>query len=272
MSNLTEYFSGAKLYGDDFSISEIEKWFVDEAEGYYQLLNDNPEMKDSEKYIYHNLNIKNGYALIPIENKFESVLGIGSSYGYEFLPIVDKIKNVTIIEPSDNMISKNILNVAPTYVKPMIDGNMNFEDDTFDLITCFGTLHHIPNVSKVLGEIIRVAKPNGYILIREPIRSMGDWTKYRAGLTKNERGIPLNYFRSFFSKQPVEVVSEKFCESLFILKTLKIIFGLQTGSELYQRIDDIFSKLFAWNITYHPSNIFQKVSPGSVFYVLKKNK
>ncbi len=32
-NDISIYLSGAKLYGDDFTIDEIEEWFADEAEG-----------------------------------------------------------------------------------------------------------------------------------------------------------------------------------------------------------------------------------------------
>lgn len=35
--DISIYLSGAKLYGDDFTIDEIEEWFADEAEGYANL-------------------------------------------------------------------------------------------------------------------------------------------------------------------------------------------------------------------------------------------
>ncbi|MFO1522890.1 MAG: class I SAM-dependent methyltransferase [Kiritimatiellia bacterium] len=70
---------------------------------------------------------------------------------------------------------------------------MPFAADTFDLATCFGTLHHIPNVSQVLRELYRVMKPGGFALIREPAISMGDWTRPRPGLTRNERGLPFSW-------------------------------------------------------------------------------
>ncbi len=66
--------------------------------------------------------------------------------GYEFEPIIQKIDNLTIIEPSDNLINNRIGNLIPKYIKPDINGSLPFVDNLFDLITCFGTLHHIPNV------------------------------------------------------------------------------------------------------------------------------
>lgn len=266
------YLNGEILYGDDFNESEIENWFLEEAEGYYNLIIEKQSDKQVGKYIYHNLNINNGYSYLPLNKVYRKVLGIGSSYGHEFLPIASQIKELIILEPSENMISNLIgSHVKPIYVKPEISGRINYENATFDLVTCFGTLHHIPNVSKVLDEIIRVTVPGGYILIREPIRTMGDWSKPRNGLTKNERGIPLKYFRKYLKRNnDVEIISEKFCESLFILKILSKFFGLAKDSRTYQLIDQITSYLFKWNIHYHPTTFLEKISPGSVFYVLQK--
>src|SRR5438034_6737267 len=36
------------------------------------------------------------------------------------------------------------------YVKPRTNGDMPFDRETFDLITCFGVLHHIANISHVM--------------------------------------------------------------------------------------------------------------------------
>lgn len=41
--------------------------------------------------------------------KFENVLGFGSAYGFEFEPIVDKIGSITIVEPSEKLISNKDL-------------------------------------------------------------------------------------------------------------------------------------------------------------------
>jgi SAM-dependent methyltransferase len=47
--------------------------------------------------------------------------------------------------------------------------NIPYEDNKFDVITCFMILHHIPNDSLegLLKEIYRVMKPGGFLLLRE---------------------------------------------------------------------------------------------------------
>jgi SAM-dependent methyltransferase len=166
---MKEYFSGEKLFGNDFNIDQINEWYNQEAEGYAHLGNND---KTTYSYNYQNFNYVHGFSKIP-ERKFDQVLGLGSAWGFEFEPIVDRISNLTIIEPSNELLNNLIGDLVPKYVKPAVNGELPFDDNVFDLITCFGTLHHIPNVTFVLEEMIRVLKPDGCLLIREPIVSMG---------------------------------------------------------------------------------------------------
>lgn len=267
-SFMEQYFTGHKLYGDDFSIEQIKKWYIEEEEAYASLVK---EHELEGVYQYHELNTQNGFNYID-DKIYENVLGIGSSYGYEFVPIMRNIKNITILEPSGYLKSSVLGNISPNYVKPEIDGKLRFSDASFDLITCFGTLHHIPNVNFVLSEMVRVLKPGGFMLIREPIRTMGDWRMPRKGLTKNERGIPYQYFDNFFKESKLKVIKRTFCESLFLLKLINKIFPIKYNSRLYQRLDRFISSLFSFNIHYHSEKSISKLSPGSIFFVLQKSK
>ena len=144
-------------------------------------------------YGYHALNIRHGFRHLPARRRFSHVLGVGSAYGAEFQPIIDRLDTVTILEPSDQLTGRAIGGrISPAYVKPNPSGMMPFDDGCFDLTVSMSVLHHIPNVSRVVAEMSRVTKRDGYTLIREPIVSMGDWRYQRKpGVTKRERGIPL---------------------------------------------------------------------------------
>ena len=43
--------------------------------------------------------------------------------------------------------------------------NTNFKDNTFDVVFCRWTLHHVKNVHKFVAEMTRVCKPGGYVVI-----------------------------------------------------------------------------------------------------------
>jgi len=261
-----EYFSGKKLYGDDFKLTEVEQWFEDEREGYANLRSGN---KERYTYVYHQLNITNCYNFLP-EKKFDNVLGLGSAYGHEFQPISDRISHITILEPSSQLFVSEIHGIPVEYVKPQINGEMVFSDNCFDLIISFGVLHHIPNVSKVLQEFFRCLKPGGYALIREPTTSMGDWRKPRYGLTKHERGIPINIFDKFISDTDFQVINKSRCMFSLINK-----FGVLINKPIYNSrvvisCDRCFCFLFSWNKKYHAVNNWQKFRPTSIAYVIRK--
>lgn len=156
------------------------------------------------------------------------------------------------------------------YINPSIDGKLKIKSETFDLITCFGVLHHIPNVSLVFRELVRVLKKDDIILIREPIVSMGDWNYPRKGLTKRERGIPLNFFRKIIKENNLKIISEH--KVLFPL-TRRLNFGKGeiSNSRFVIWLDYLLSKLFFWNNKYHSKTFFDKLRPQSIFYVLKKD-
>ena len=265
--NMEKYLSGELLYGDNFAIDDIKQWYDDEVEGYANL---GSKDKAKYKYPYHNMNKLFGFNHLPKDQVLTHALGLGSAYGEEFLPVIDRIKTITIVEPSDKLIGENINGIQPKYSKPQIDGTLSFADNEFDLIVCFSVLHHIPNVSHVLSELVRVLKPNGVIIIREPIVSMGDWREKRKGLTKNERGIPKSFFNNFIKEKQLKVLSESLCDCSFVNKFLNKLFPFNTDTMLYQKFDSLLSNLLSWNYKYHRTNILHKCGPASIFLLLQK--
>jgi ubiquinone/menaquinone biosynthesis C-methylase UbiE len=254
--DLETYFSGKALYGDDFDHEKIKEWFEDEKEGYSQIID--------EKYEYaeHGLNKLHGFSRIK-EYSFDKVLLFGGASGFEILPIIDKVNEIFIADPSIKLRRDSLSGKKLNYVTPAIDSNLPFAGESFDLVTCFGVLHHIPNVSSTISELIRVLKPQGYLLLREPIISMGDWTGERRGLTKRERGIPVDLLNEIIVGEDLKIVYSK-----------KVIFPVTRRISLNNvtivLLDSILSTLSSWHYYYHPKNIFQKLQPGSIFYVLQK--
>ncbi|MBZ0256159.1 methyltransferase domain-containing protein [bacterium] len=266
MKKMEDYLNGRKLIGNDFDSKQIKAWFDDEREGYAQI---GDKSRSKYRYVYHALNAIHGYSKLP-SCEFKQVLGMGSAYGDEFLPIINRIHQISILEPSEKFRSTEIEGVPCTYLKPSPSGSIPFENNAFDLITCFGVLHHIPNVSYVLTEMHRCLKPGGYALVREPIVSMGDWTKPRAGLTKRERGIPLALMRQFVSAAGFTVLHETLTGFPLVYKPAKKLGWQVYNSTTLTKLDFMFSKIFAWNLRYHRSSVIQKISPTAVYMVLKK--
>jgi SAM-dependent methyltransferase len=266
-ADMTEYFSGRKLYGNDFTLKQLEIWYESEKEGYAgEVLSRN----ESYAYKYHALNAYYGFPYLKARKDI-SALGLGSAYGQEFAPIRGRLKHITILDPSDQFAKTTSIDGVPvTYRRPVIDGSMEFADATFDLITCFGVLHHIANVSKVLSECHRTLAPGGLMLCREPIVTQGDWRRPRAGMTKNERGIPLALFKAMVSESGF--VTER--ASLFDFSPFgRIMHGVGVptfANGLTTRIDRMLSLIFSFNTRYHRVRTIEKLGPASLYLVLRK--
>lgn len=262
---LADYLSGEMLYGDDFTPEQIDIWFKDEKEGYAEL---GAKNRETYKYPYHALNSLHGFRYLT-KSQFSHALGLGAAYGDEFLPLASEIEKVSIVEPSNAFASNVVCGIPATYVSPDPSGILPFAAGTFDLVTCLGVLHHIPNVTYVVSEISRSMCEGGQALIHEPIVSMGDWTRMRPGLTKRERGIPLHLFREIFKKNKLRIMHEALC----------VFPGVQrigsVGASVYNNsawtiIDGILCRLFAPNLSYHAKTIWKKVRPTSVYFVVTK--
>jgi len=92
---------------------------------------------------------------------------------------------------------------------------------------------------------------------------MGDWTRERRNLTKRERGIPVSLLKRMILNENLKIVYVK-----------KVIFPITRRISLNNRfmvlLDSLLSTLFSWNYHYHPRNIFQKLQPSSIFFILRK--
>ena len=264
--SLRPYFSGEKLYGDDFDDQGIYDWFVDEAEGYADL---GAKEKDLYRYEYHGINRYHGYRWLG-DRSFENVLGMGSAYGDELMPIIGRIGKISILDSSEAFNVTAIGGVPVSYHKAESSGDLPFDDNSFGLITCFGVQHHIPNVSHVLGEMFRCLSVGGVALIREPTTSMGDWRSPRPGLTKRERGLPQKLFGNMLASAGFCV---KRAEPCFfpVVRIAGSAMGLHVYNHVFSaRIDHWLSKAFAWNYAYYRPTKLSKMAPGCGFWLVSK--
>ena len=263
---MERYLSGAALYGDDLAEEELAAWYADETEAYADL-----GSKDaaSYRYRYHALNAWHAFRHLPPDRHFSRALGFGSAYGEEFAPLSSRIGELTIIESSNAFVRPEVCGVPTRYLKPGPFGKLPLEDGAFDLVTCFGVLHHLPNVSFVVGELARVMRVGGYLLLREPIVSMGDWRKPRPGLTKRERGIPIAILREIAGRKRLELVHESLCQFPLSHRFINAAFkGYNNLAAVW--LDALCAAALRWNLRYHARTALQKLRPSAAYLVLRK--
>jgi SAM-dependent methyltransferase len=265
--DISAFLAGRSLYGDDFDLDHIRQWYDDEKEGYADLgAKDRPHYS----YSYHECNRWYGFRHLP-KRRWRHVLGVGSAYGDEFLPIIDSIDRLTIVEPSDQFVGDQVHGVPATYAKPEVSGNLLFDDGTFDLVVCLRSLHHVPNVSHVVSEMCRCLTPGGCAVLCEPIVSMGDWRKPRGKLTRHERGIPLRLFVEALTRAGFRIERQNLCNhSVVRLFWSSVLHRAPYNCHSAVLLDDLLSRLTGFHLTYHRTRVAQKLKPSSVFLVASK--
>jgi SAM-dependent methyltransferase len=265
--NSEPYLTGIKVRGDDFTIDEIAKWYAEEETGYYDLIG---AKDDGDIYIYHRLNHFHLFKYLRSRH-FARCLAVGCARGDDIMPLASQIDSIVALEPAERWWTDQIAGVPTKYVKPAISGNISFDDGTFDLAICLNALHHVPNASHVLAEIARVVRPGGLFIIREPIHTMGDWSKPRKGLTKNERGFPVDWLERRFTSLKLTILRRSFC--MFpTTQRLALLIGAHSGYESFPFVlqDAVLSALMSWNLHYHRDSIFKKFAPWAASYMLEK--
>jgi len=261
------YLSGEVLYGEDLPPAEIEQWFESEREGYCRLAH---REGVAYRYSYHALNRRHAFDQLPANINFSRALGVGSAQGDEFVPIQERVAHITLLEPGNFSKSSQLMRPTVEYARPRPDGAFPLAPETFDLIVCFSTLHHIPKVSQAIAEIFRVLRPGGWALLREPIISMGDWRQPRFGLTKNERGIPHGLLRRFVIEAGFQIVYERACCFSLTSRLRVLAGGSAYNSRSVMAIDSVLCWVPFWPTAYHPANVLQKLRPTAAAFVLRR--
>jgi SAM-dependent methyltransferase len=266
-SDIEEYFSGRRLYGDDFTEAQLREWYDGEREGYAgSVLANQPQYR----YHYHELNRFHFFGRIEIAPG-SAAIGLGSAYGHEFEPIAARVGRITIIDPSDEFAANGSLGGTPLeYRKPAIDGKLDIADGQYQLATSFGSLHHIANVSGVVRELHRVLAKGGCLLVREPIVTQGDWRRPRGKLTKNERGIPYDIFRRIATDAGFRIEYSALFDFAPFTRFMADIGRPAFTSAVATRVDRGLAALFSFNKKYHRVSFLDKFGPASLAMILRK--
>lgn len=135
---------------------------------------------DSFAGVYHFLR-KNGakeYQLLTHAGKFkktDKILEVGGGTGAVAVYFAEKVKEVTILDPSRKMLEK----VKDPHIKKKVGAcqKIPFKNETFDVVYVVDALHHFTNGHKkenwgqqmnmCTKELLRVLKKNGQLLIVE---------------------------------------------------------------------------------------------------------
>ena len=266
-----EEILGKRLYGDNFSSDQIKEWYAKEVTGYFDLVtNHYKATDDGNSYGYEALNRFHAIKSL-LGRQFDTCLGLGCAAGDDIAPLAAVVKKFIAIEPAEKWWRSEIVGKPATYMAPSAVGDIALDTASIDLAISFGVLHHIPNVSHVISEIARVLKPRGLFALREPISSMGDWRKARAGLTAHERGLPIKWLESVVPGAGFKILSSRAC-MFGPLPTIAKKMGLAApyANMPLVKLDWMISEAFRWNARYWRDTFPKKLAPSSAFWILER--
>jgi SAM-dependent methyltransferase len=268
-----EEITGRSLYGDNFSSDQIREWYDSEVTGYFDLLSNHYKITDEDNKYNYEYDALNQFHAIGglLRRQFDTCLALGCAAGDDIAPLAPVVQRFIAIEPAERWWRNDIGGKPAVYMRPSAIGDIRLDSATVDLATSFGVLHHIPNVSHVVGEIARVLKPGGLFVLREPVSSMGDWRKARVGLTANERGLPIEWFESLARTVGFKILARHACMfgPLSII-TKKLRISLPFARMPIVKLDWLISEAFQWNARYWRDTFAKKLAPSSAFWILER--
>jgi ubiquinone/menaquinone biosynthesis C-methylase UbiE len=101
---------------------------------------------------------------------FDNVLEVGCGTGKNTGWLIEKAKQVTAIDLSDEMLTKAKEKISPDRVQFLqsdIRNEWAFTNQLYDLISFSLVLEHIQNLDHVFNEVCKKLKPGGYVYIGE---------------------------------------------------------------------------------------------------------
>lgn len=105
------------------------------------------------------------------QSSFTKILDVGCGSGFFMLMFGGRLIGLDNLENAD-ICRKRGLQVYPIDLEKDC---FPFKNETFDVAVCHEVLEHLADPKNVLGEIFRVLKPNGFLVISTPNNRMPTW-------------------------------------------------------------------------------------------------
>ena len=190
------------------------------------------------------------------------ILDIGSGTGDFLATAKNKGWEITGIEPNEK--AKNI---AISKGVPFTENLEKLKNNSFDVITMWHVLEHVPNIKQQISELKRLLKPNGTIIIAVPNFKSYDAKYYRSYWAAYD--VPRHLWH--FSKIAIEKLFAQ--QDLKLIKILPMVFDsfyVSLLSEKYKNGKMNFLKAFYIGLL---SNVKAKqtLEYSSHIYVIKNS-
>ncbi|MBI4690187.1 MAG: class I SAM-dependent methyltransferase [Nitrospirae bacterium] len=119
--------------------------------------------------------------------------------------------------------SQRMIEMNPVKKTSVMDAcNLQFRDNSFDIVFCHGLLHHVEDMDKVIREMKRVSRK--YVIILEPNRNNPIMFLYSA-LVKEERKtlkFSLSYLRKNVRRNGLHIMAS-FSHGMMVTNKLPVL-------------------------------------------------
>ena len=163
--------------------------------------------------------------------EIKSAMEFGCGTGLIAFNLVDNIKNLTLIDNSEEMIqvvNKKISDFNFKNVKSICDNITDMKiNDTYDVIYSSMSLHHIVNVKKIVRKLYHLLNDNGVLCIVDLDEEDGRFHKNEEGFNGH------NGFNQQWLKEVVEEVGFKNITSRTFYNGIKNIDGEDVQYSLF---------------------------------------
>ncbi len=110
--------------------------------------------------------------VIPYFNNLNESLDIGTGSGYTAFTLAKHFKKVVSIDSEPKCLKTAEIKAARENIKniqffQMDAHKLKFPDESFDVVTCRAAIHHFDDPIKVLGEVHRVLKKEGFFVLMD---------------------------------------------------------------------------------------------------------
>ena len=140
--------------------TELSKYY--ESDDYISHTDSKRSIFEKAYHFIKNIALKNKLSLVNSLQKKGKLLDIGAGTGDFLLTAKNDGWNVIGVEPSEK--ARLIAAKKGIELKPVAD----FNDHSFDIITMWHVLEHVPDLQNQIKELKRLLKPNGAIIIAVP--------------------------------------------------------------------------------------------------------
>jgi 2-polyprenyl-3-methyl-5-hydroxy-6-metoxy-1,4-benzoquinol methylase len=246
------------------SSSELSKYY--DTEDYISHTDTKRNLFEKVYHIVRSYAIKNKISLINSLSDKGTFLDIGCGTGDVLKAAQDNGWVCTGIEPNEK--ARTIANSKTDNSVFDISELNNLADNSFDVISLWHVLEHLPNLEEHISLFKRLLKPNGKLIIAVPNHKSYDAAYYKEFWAAYD--VPRHLWH--FSQNSIKVLFSKF--SMTVVKTLPMKFDsfyVSLLSETYKTGHRNFIKAFFVGLR---SNMKAKQTSeySSLIYVLENTK